>query len=214
MDTFSAAGIRFLICDDHAVVRRGLSQIIADAFPRPVFGEASSAKEMLQKLSEGRWDILILDFRLPDRNGLDVLKELKGMYPRLPVLALSVYPEEEYAVRFIKAGASGYLTKECIPSELVTAIRMILAGKKYISPVLADLLASNLSGDEKPHRGLSNREYEIMKMIAAGKPVSEIATLLHLSVQTVSTYRTRILEKLKIKNNAELIRYVLHHNLA
>jgi two-component system, NarL family, invasion response regulator UvrY len=206
--------LRFLICDDHAVVRRGLNHIITDAFSQAVICGVQNAEEMFLQLKDKKWDILILDFRLPDRNGLDALQDVKRMYPLLPVLALSVYPEEEYAIRFLKAGASGYLTKECIPSELVGAISNILAGRKYISPALADMLASDLGKDKKSHDVLSNREYEIMLMIAAGKHISEIADLLHLSVQTISTYRTRIFAKIGFKSNAEMIRYVIEHNLS
>ncbi|HEY4673195.1 MAG TPA: response regulator transcription factor, partial [Nitrososphaerales archaeon] len=193
--------IKILIADDHAVVRRGLKQILAEEPNMAVFGEACNAQEVLKNVREQDWDIVILDITMPDRSGLDVLKELKRERPKLPVLILSIHPEEQYAVRVLKAGAAGYMTKESAPEELVKAIRKVLRGGKYISPSLAEKLAFDLETDsEKPlHETLSDREYQVMCMIASGKTVKEIAKKLYLSVKTISTHRARILGKMKMK---------------
>ncbi|HLE24594.1 MAG TPA: response regulator transcription factor, partial [Thermodesulfobacteriota bacterium] len=193
--------IKILIADDHAVVRRGLKQILAEEPNMAVFGEACNAQEVLKNVREQNWDIVILDITMPDRSGLEVLKELKNIRPKLPVLILSIHPEEQYAVRVLKAGAAGYMTKESAPEELVKAVRKVIRGSKYISPSLVEKLAFDLETDsEKPlHETLSDREYQVMCMIASGKTVKEIAKKLYLSVKTISTHRARILGKMKMK---------------
>lgn len=207
--------IRILIGDDHAVVRRGLKVIIDEQPDMKVTAEAGDANEVLQKARLGELDLVILDISLPGRSGLDALKELKKEFPKLPVLILSVHPEDQYAIRSLMAGASGYLTKESAPQELLSAIRKTLSGGKYISPVLAEKLAGVLHVDLKgePHESLSDREYEVFRMIGSGKSVSQIAETLKLSVKTVSTYRARVMEKMKMETNADLIRYALENKL-
>jgi DNA-binding NarL/FixJ family response regulator len=207
--------IKILIADDHAVVREGLKQIISETPDMIVTDEANNGQEVLNKVSEQNYDVVLLDITMPGRSGLDILKQLKGKKPRLPVLMLSVHSEEQYAVRTLKAGASGYLTKGSATEELIAAIRKISKGKKYVSSSLAEKLAFDLDMDhEKPrHELLSDREYQVMSMIAAGKTVKEIADELSLSVQTISTYRSRILEKMKMKNNAEIIYYAVKEGL-
>ncbi len=207
--------IRVIIADDHAVVREGLRQILLGTSDMVVAGEAANGQELLTKIRGKGIDVVVLDISLPGRSGLEILKDLKRERPKLPVLILSMHSEEQFAVRALKAGASGYLTKESAPEELVKAIRKVVAGGKYISQQLAERLAFDLEkGFEKaPHETLSDREYEVMLMIARGKTVSEIADELSLSVKTVSTYRERILEKMKMKTNAELIRYAIQNRL-
>ena len=207
--------IKILIADDHAVVREGLKQIISETPDMRVTDEANNGQEVLNKVSEQHYDVVLLDIAMPGRSGLDVLKQLKSKKPKLPVLMLSVHPEEQYAVRTLKAGASGYLTKGSATDELIAAIRKISTGKKYVSSSLAEKLAFDLDMDhEKPrHEILSDREYQVMSMIASGKTVKEIADELSLSVQTISTYRSRILEKMKMKNNAEIIYYAVKQGL-
>jgi DNA-binding NarL/FixJ family response regulator len=207
--------IKILIADDHAVVREGLKQIISETPDMRVTDEANNGQEVLNKVSEQHYDVVLLDIAMPGRSGLDVLKQLKSKKPKLPVLMLSVHPEEQYAVRTLKAGASGYLTKGSATDELIAAIRKISTGKKYVSSSLAEKLAFDLDLDhEKPrHEILSDREYQVMSMIASGKTVKEIADELSLSVQTISTYRSRILEKMKMKNNAEIIYYAVKQGL-
>jgi len=207
--------IKILIADDHPIVRQGLKQILSEEPDIEVVGEAQNSQEVLELVRKQHWDIVILDITMPGRGGLDVLKELKHERPKLPVLMLSVHPENQYAVRALKAHASGYLTKDSAPEELVKAIRKILRGGKYISLTLADKLAFDLETEtEKPlHDTLSDREYQVMMMIASGKTVSQIAEELSLSVKTIGTYRTRILEKMKLKTNAELTHYVFKNKL-
>jgi len=207
--------IKILIADDHAVVREGLKQIISETPDMRVTDEADNGQEVLNKVSEQNYDVVLLDITMPGRSGLDVLKQIKSKKPKLPVLMLSVHPEEQYAIRTLKAGASGYLTKGSATDELIAAIRKISAGKKYVSSSLAEKLAFDLDMDyEKPrHEILSDREYQVMSMIASGKTVKEIADELSLSVQTISTYRSRILEKMKLKNNAEIIYYAVKQGL-
>ena len=207
--------IKILIADDHAIVREGLKQILSETPDLVVVAEASSGQEVLEKISKNDLDLVILDIAMPGRGGLDILKEIKTQKPRLPVLMLSMYPEEQYAIRVLKSGASGYLTKESAPSELVMAIRQISQGKKYISPSLAEKLAIDLelSPDKLPHEILSDREYQVMCMIASGKTLKEIADGLSLSIKTISTYRSRILEKMNMKTNAELTHYAIKSNL-
>jgi two-component system invasion response regulator UvrY len=207
--------IRVLIVDDHAILRRGLRALLSDAFPEAAFGEASDAEQALEQLRKKRWDVALLDITLPGKSGLDLLKELKSARPRLPVLVLSVHPEDQFAVRALKAGAEGYMTKESAPEELVKAIHKILAGGRYVSPTLGEKLALNVRKDftRTPHETLSDREYEVMCRIASGKTVTEISVELSLSVKTISTYRSRILEKLGVKNSAEITRYAIRNQL-
>lgn len=207
--------LRVLIADDHAIVRRGLIQILTDEFPQIFVDEAENARRVLQLVREQQWDIVVLDISMPEKSGLEVLKELKQTRPELPVLILTTHPEEQYALRVIKAGASGYITKESAVDHLVEAVRKVLGGGKYISPSLAELLATRVGADqEKPlHGTLSDREYEVMCLLASGKTPTEVADELSLSVKTVSTYRARILEKMGMKTNAELTYYAIKNNL-
>ncbi len=208
---------QILIADDHAVVRRGVKQILEEEPGLKVLGQATNGYEVIQNIQEKNWDILILDITLPDRNGLDVLKEVKSLRPDLPVLILSIHPEEEFAVRALKLKASGYVAKGSVPEELVLATKMILKGHKYISPSLTEKIASYLELDndiEKSlHEILSKREKEVLIMIASGKRITDIAEIMYLSVKTVSTYRKRILEKLNLKTTAGLIRYAIENCL-
>jgi two-component system invasion response regulator UvrY len=207
--------MRVLIADDHAVFRRGLKETIGEAFPKVTFGEAKSALEAVESVRLQNWDILILDISMPGKSGLDILDDLKRLRPKLPILLLSMHPEEQYARRALKAGASGYLTKESVPDELKLAVRKIVAGGRYVSATLAERLASDLrSGVEAPvHELLSDREFQVLRMIASGKTVKQIADQIGLSVKTVSTYRARILEKTGLNTTAELIRYAFQAQL-
>lgn len=207
--------IKILIADDHAIVREGLKQILLESPDLVVIAEASTGQEVLDKAVKNDLDLVVLDISMPGRGGMDILKEIKSLKPKLPVLILSMYPEEQYAVRVLKSGASGYLTKESAPVELVKAIRQISQGKKYISPSLAEKLAVDLevSSDKLPHETLSDREYQVMCMIASGKTLKEIADGLSLSIKTISTYRSRILEKMNMKTNAELTHYAVKNSL-
>ncbi len=207
--------MRILITDDHAVVRQGLKLILADHFKKAVFGEARNATEALALVWKEKWDVVVLDITMPGRSGLEVLKEIKRSRPKLPVLVLSMHPEDQFAVRLLKAGAAGYLTKESAGEELVCAIKKVVAGGRYISPSLAERMASYLTIDVRkaPHERLSDREFLILRMIASGKQVSQVAKELSLSVATVSTYRGRILGKMDMKNNAELTHYALQKEL-
>ena len=204
---------RFLIADDHALIRRGLIQILSETFPDSQFGEACNAHQVFEKAQEQVWNIVILDINLPDKSGLDVLKQLKSVHPGLPIFVLSIHREEEYATRVLKAGASGYLSKDGAPEELVIAVKKILAGGKYVSRSLGERLAFELEKGKDAHQMLSDREYQVMLMIVSGKSITEIADTLCLSVQSISTYHSRIFEKMGFKNNAELIRYVIDHKL-
>lgn len=201
--------IRVLIADDHPLVRRGLKQILSETSDITVAGEAQNCAGVLQKISKKKYDVVILDITMPGRGGIDVLKRIKAKNPEIPVLILSIHPEEQYAIRAIRVGASGYLTKNCEPEELLIAIRKVASGGKYIQETVAEKLAFDVSSkNSKPlHDSLSNREYEVLRKIAAGKTVSTIASEMSLSVKTISTYRTRILSKMNMKNNAELTRY-------
>lgn len=206
--------MRILITDDHAVVRHGLKQILADEFKRSEFGEARNAQEAIDAVLKQNWDIVVLDITMPGRSGLEVLREIKKHKPRLPVLVLSMHPESQFAVRVLKRGASGYMTKESAPEELVGAIRKILAGGRFVSASLAEKLATYLASDEKqPQERLSDREFQVLRLIGSGRMVGDIARELSLSVKTISTYRSRILEKMGMKNNAELMRYAMQHQL-
>jgi two-component system, NarL family, invasion response regulator UvrY len=207
--------VRVLVVDDHTIVREGLKRILADAPELQVAGEAASGTEAIRLVREGRWDVMLLDVSLPGANGLEVLRAVKEHDPKLQVLVLTMYPEDQYALRMLRAGAAGYLTKEGAPGQLVTAIRKVAAGGKYISPAVAEKLAWELEGKKRAatHEELSNREFEILRLIASGKTVSQIAQDLHLSVKTVSTYRMRLLMKLQMKSNAELTHYAIKGGL-
>jgi two-component system, NarL family, invasion response regulator UvrY len=207
--------LQVLIADDHAILRRGLAQVIAEAGDMQVCAEAENGAQAIKLAREHPVDIVLLDITMPDRNGLDTLKQLKKEKPKLGVLMLSMHPEETYALRAIKAGASGYLTKQSAPALLVTAIRQVARGRRYISPAVAEELAGTIAdGSDRPaHTTLSDREYETMKLIASGKTLSQIAVEMHLSAKTVSVYRARLLEKMHLKNNSELIHYALKNRL-
>ncbi len=207
--------IKVIIVDDHAVVRKGLKQIIEDAPDIYVSDEAASGTELLEKLSDNKYDVVMLDISMPDKDGLDTLKDIRFQAPELPVLIFTVYPEEQYAMRVLKSGAAGYINKECEPEEIIKAIRKVAEGRKYISPELAEILANSIDGKghHADHENLSDREFQVMLMIASGKTVKEIAAELSLSVNTISTYRIRILEKMKMKNNAEITRYAINNKL-
>lgn len=207
---------RVLIADDHEIVRRGLKDLLADAFSKIKMGEARTSQEALDLAQRQEWDIVLLDINMPGRSGLEVLEDLRRLRPALPVLVLSASPEQDYAVRVLKLGASGYLTKQSASDELLAAIRKSLAGGKYVTATLAENLAAQLSGDapDAPHEALSNRELQVLRLIASGKTVKEIAADLSLSEKTIGTYRTRISEKLRLATNVELTRYALQHKLA
>jgi two-component system invasion response regulator UvrY len=207
--------IRALIADDHAVVRQGLKQILGDTPEMVVAGEATTGQEVLDKIRAETWDVVVLDISMPDRSGLDVLKQLRSERPKLPVLVLSMHSEDQYAVRVLKAGASGYLTKDSAPDELVKAIRKVVSGGRYVSSFLAEKLAFEIGTDSSrlPHETLSDREFQVLRLIAAGESVTEIAAELCLSVKTVSTYRARMLEKMNLTTNAELIHYAMQNHL-
>lgn len=210
--------IHVLIADDHAIVRQGLKQILSETEDLVVAGEADDGAEALQLARQQEWNVFLLDVSMPNRNGIDTLKQLKKEFPKLPVLILSMHPEEQYAVRALKAGASGYLTKQSAPEQLVTAIRQVAGGRKYVSPTvamqLADAIANDTDSEQPPHELLSDREYEVLKLIAAGKTLTQIAEELNLAVATISTFRARILGKLNLSSTAELIRYGLEHGLS
>ena len=206
---------KILIVDDHPIVRDGLKQILADTEDIVVGGEAGSADEALALVRDADWDLVVLDITLPGRTGIDLLRDLRRERPALPVLMLSIHPEEELGVRAVKAGASGYLNKECAADDLVHAIQLIVTGNKYISRRLSERLIEEIQRDtnKPPHETLSDREYEVMALISAGKSMKEVAAALSLSKSTVSTYRVRILDKLNVRSNAEITRYALHHGL-
>jgi two-component system, NarL family, invasion response regulator UvrY len=205
--------IKVIIVDDHPVVRRGLKQIIEDETDMEVVGEAKNAGECFSLVRQTDCALVVLDIALPDRNGFDVLKQLKYEHPGLPVLILSVHPEDQYGLRFLKAGASGYLMKEGAPEELVLAIRKVNAGGKYVSASLAEKLISHLGLDKPPHENLSDREFQILCMIARGQSLKSIAGELCVGEKTVSTYRSRIMEKMKMSTNSDLIHYALENHL-
>jgi two-component system, NarL family, invasion response regulator UvrY len=209
------SSIRILIVDDHAMVRRGLRALLTDELHGAAFGEAADAAQAVEQLRKSPWDIALLDITLPGKSGLDLLKELKAEWPGLPVLVLSGLKEDQFAVRVLKAGAGGYMTKESAPDELAKAVRKVLAGGRYVSPALAEKLAMGVTKDltRTPHERLSDREYDVMSRIALGKTVTEIAGELSLSSKTISTYRTRVLEKLGVKNSAEIVQYATRNGL-
>jgi two-component system, NarL family, invasion response regulator UvrY len=207
--------MKVIIADDHSIVRKGLKQIILEEYPFAEVEEASNAEELIKKTLTSTWDVVITDLSMPGRSGLDALRQIREAHPKLPVLVLSMHPEDQYAIRVLKAGASGYLNKDTAQDELVQAMRKVLVGKKYISARVAEQMADVIEGntDTALHELLSDREFDVLKMLAGGKSVSEIANSLSLSSTTVSTYRSRILEKMKMKSNADLTRYALEHKL-
>ncbi len=207
--------IRALVADDHAVVRRGLAEVLSEASDIVVQGEARSCQEALEKIRQDDWDVVVLDLNFPDGSGLDVLREVKRERPKLPVLILTICSEDQFAVRALRSGASGYLTKESAPEELIQAVRKVVAGGRYVSPGLAERLALMMGQDaDRPaHDQLSEREYQVFRLLAGGRIVSQIAEELHLSVKTISTYRSRVLEKMDLRTNAELIVYAVRNHL-
>jgi two-component system invasion response regulator UvrY len=207
--------MRILIADDHAIVRRGLKQLLLEEYPSAVIEEVDDAEGLVNKTMMEKWDVVICDLSMPGRSGLDALRQIKQTSPSLPVLIMSMHPEDQYALRVLKAGASGYLGKDNIHDELINAIRTAMLGKKYITPSIAEKLAEAFDTDSEKaaHELLSDRELDVFKLLASGKSVSEIAAQLSLSITTVSTYRSRILEKMKIRSNAEMTRYALEMKL-
>jgi two-component system invasion response regulator UvrY len=208
--------IRVLVSDDHALLRAGAKEIVLRGFQDAVCGEAANGEQVLAQVNAQKWDLVILDVSMPGRSGVEILGELKRLHPKLPVLVLSMHPEDQYGKRMLRAGASGYMNKDVAPDELINAIRKVLAGGRYVSPTLAEKLAMDLSskdGGLPLHETLSEREFEVLRMIALGKAVGEIAEEIHLSVATVSTYRARILLKMNMNTNAELIRYAIENRL-
>lgn len=204
-----------MLADDHAIVRKGLKQILVDEFPEARISEASDGKEVIAALENNTFDLLICDISMPGTTGLELCKKVKAIHPEILVLILSMHAEEQYAIRSLRMGASGYLTKESAPEELIKAVRHILAGKKYISSSLAAIMANYLGTNtqQELHEQLSDRELEVLKQIANGRSLNAIGKKLHLSPNTISTYRARILEKMKLKSNADLIQYAIEHNL-
>jgi DNA-binding NarL/FixJ family response regulator len=207
--------IRILIADDHAIVRKGLIQILLEEYPTAKIGEVEDAEQLFHKAITDDWDVVICDLSMPGRSGLDALHQLKQASPKLPVLIMSMHPEDQYALRVLKAGASGYLGKDTIHEDLIRAIQTVLLGKKFITPSVAEKLAEafNADADQVLHETLSDREFDVLKLLASGKSVSEIADQLSLSVTTVSTYRARIMKKMNMHSNAELTRYALEKSL-
>jgi two-component system invasion response regulator UvrY len=207
---------RILIADDHAILRRGLCEILQREMEDVTCGEAGDARQIMDQVQNHPWDLLILDLTMPGPSGIEVLASLQRQHKQLPVLVLTMHPEDQYAKRVLKAGACGYMNKESAPEDLIKAIRKLLAGGRYVSPTLAEQLAVDLrDGDGQPaHESLSDREFEILRMIASGKSVGQISRELHLAVTTISTYRARILEKMKLTSTADLIRYALQNRLA
>ena len=207
--------IRVLIADDHAIVRKGLVQIASESREIEMRGEASEYSSLMRLMKDDPCDVLLLDISMPGKNGIDVLKIVREQYPKTQVLILSMYPEDQYAIRALKAGAAGYLTKDSAPERLVEAILSVSRGKKYITPKVAEMLATHLVTDTEgaPHETLSDREFQTMRLIASGKQLSQIADELALSPKTVSVYRARVLEKMQLKNNAEITHYAIKHGL-
>ncbi len=207
--------IRILIADDHAVVRKGLKQILLEEFPAAEIVEVGDAEDMVKQIMAEKWDVVISDLNMPGRSGLDALQQIRISHPDLPVLILSVHPEEQYAIRVLKAGASGYLSKDSASDELVKAVQRVLLGKKYISQAVAEKLATSFSGSpgKQPQEYLSDREFDVMKLLASGKTISEIAEMRLLSVTTVSTYRARVMAKMNMKTNADLTKFALENKL-
>jgi two-component system invasion response regulator UvrY len=207
--------MKILIADDHEMVRRGLKETLADEFADLSVGEARTAQEALEAGRKQAWDIVLLDIKMPGRSGLEVLEDLKKLRPKMPVVIISAFPQEEYALRAFKLGASGYVSKESASDEVFAAIRKALAGGRYVTPLLAEKLAATLAGEAPaaPHEGLSNRELEVLRLIAAGKTIKEVADELSLSEKTIATYRLRLSKKMGLSTNVELARYALQHKL-
>lgn len=207
--------MKVLIADDHAIVRKGLKQIIHEEYPQAFIDEASNAEELIHKTMLDNWDVIITDLSMPGRSGLDALRQIRESYPKLPVLVLSMHPEDQYAIRVLKAGASGYINKDSAQEELIVAMNKVLNGKKYISSRVAEQMAEAIDDNSNKalHETLSDREFDVLKMLASGKAVSEIADMLSLSSTTISTYRARILEKMKMKSNGDITRYALENQL-
>jgi DNA-binding NarL/FixJ family response regulator len=208
--------MRILIADDHAIVRKGIRQLLVEEYPLAKIEEVGDSESLVAKTNTENWDIVICDLDMPGRSGLDAMQQIRMMHPKLPVLIMSIYPEEQYARRLLKAGAAGYLSKDAATEDLAKAVRQVLQGRKYISPAAAAVLADDIGqdgADKASHESLSNREFEIFKLIASGKSVSEIAEKLSLSSATISTHRARILAKMNLRTNAELTRYALDAKL-
>ncbi len=208
--------IRILIADDHAIVRRGMKQLLLEQYPFARIGEASNVEELISEITTHKdWDVVVCDMNMPGRSGLDAIMQIKEIAPGLPVLIMSMYPEDQYALRVLKSGAAGYLTKETIHDDIVRAIETVIKGKRYITLSLAEKLAESVNTESaKPlHEVLSDREFDVFKLLASGKTITEIANQLSLSSTTVSTYRSRIMEKMKMKSNAELARYAIESRL-
>lgn len=206
---------KILVADDHAIFRRGLKETLRSQFPKAAFGEAKTAEEAVEHIRQKDWDIVVLDISMPGRTGLEILREVKTLRPTLPILILSMYPEEQFARRALRAGASGYLTKESVPEELTEAVRKVLRGGRYVSVNLAERLASDLGrrSDAPLHERLSDREFQVLRMIASGMTVKHIAEKLEVSVKTVSTYRARVLLKTGLRSTADLVRYAVQSGL-
>ncbi len=207
--------MHILIADDHAIVRRGLKQLLLEEYPFAIIEEAADAEELIQKVILNKWDVVICDISMPGRSGIDALQQIKKDAPGLPVLIMSMYPEDQYAIRAFKAGASGYLAKETVHFNLINAVKKVLSGKKFITPAIAEKMANSFNEENKKqsHEYLSNREYEVFILLASGKSASSIAEQLSISITTVSTYRSRIMEKMGMKSNADIIRYALEKKL-
>jgi two-component system invasion response regulator UvrY len=207
--------IRILIADDHPVVRRGLKHILLDEYPTAIIEETGDAEHLIAQIMDKEWDVVICDMKMPGRSGLDALLQIKDISPKLPVLIMSIYPEEQYALRVLKAGASGYLGKETIGDDLIKAIEMVMGGRKFITPSIAEKLANALNTNTTllPHEVLSNREFDVFKLLINGKSISEIATQLSLSSTTVSTYRARIMAKMNMHSIAEITKYAMENNI-
>jgi two-component system, NarL family, invasion response regulator UvrY len=207
--------LRILIADDHTIVRKGLKQILLEEFSGALIQEVPDAEELVKKVMAEKWDVVLSDLSMPGRSGLDALQQIKSSFPDLPVLILSIHPEEQYALRALRSGAAGYLSKDTAPDELVKAVKKVLLGKKYISQSIAEKLADSFSStyQKQLHETLSDREFDVMKLLANGKSVSEIAEMLSLSVTTVSTYRARVMVKMNLKSNSDLTRYAIENKL-
>lgn len=206
---------RILIADDHAIVRRGMKQLLLEHYPFATIGEAANVEELISEVMDKQWDVVVCDMNMPGRSGLDALTQIKEISPKLPVLIMSMYPEDQYALRVLKSGASGYLAKETIHDDIVRAIETVMQGKRFITSAVAERLAEAVNSDihRELHETLSDREFDVFKLLASGKSVSEIALQLSLSSTTVSTYRSRIMEKMSMKSNAELARYAIEKGL-
>jgi DNA-binding NarL/FixJ family response regulator len=207
--------LKVLIADDHAIVRKGLKQILLEEYPSALIKEVGDAEGLLAEVTRDNWSVVVCDMSMPGRSGLDALTQIKQIAPQVPVLIMSMYPEDQYALRVLKAGASGYIGKETIHEDIIRAIQTVSLGKKFITPTIAEKLANALGEDHalQPHESLSDREFDVFKLLASGKAVSEIATQLSLSATTVSTYRSRIMEKMNMRTNAELTRYAIEKKL-